>query len=337
MRNIVRQFAELCAAVLPAQEPILEFGAYQVAGQESMIDLRPLFPGKKYIGADMRDGPGVDLVLNLHSIDLPDHSAGLVILMDTLEHVEYPRKAMEEVNRILQLDGIVILSSVMLFPIHDFPHDYWRYTPEAFRSLLKPFPASLVESAGDPNFPHTVVGIGFKNTPYVSLLDELHRRLQDWKTHWNQSVFVERKPSRCAVAGDIVKIHYTCRLRDGRLVESTADGPPRQIRIGGGQMNHALDHAILGMQAGEARTILLPFDKAYGPHDPGKVFRVDRRQFPQTTPLRLGQRLQIDPGSGQRTTVTVAAITDSTIQLDGNHPLAGQDLIYNIWLAEIFV
>ena len=183
MRKLIRQFVKICAETLPVSEPIYEFGALQVSGQKGIEDLRPLFLGKKYFGADMRPGPGVDLVLNLHNINLPSESAGTVILMDTLEHVEYPRKAIEEVYRILKPNGILITSSVMNFPIHDYPSDYWRFTPEAFRSLLKPFTSCFVEYAGENVFPHTIVGIGFKKDK-PSDMNEFTTKIDEWKRHW---------------------------------------------------------------------------------------------------------------------------------------------------------
>lgn len=102
------------------------------------------------------------MILNLHDVNLPDVTAGTVLCLDTLEHVEYPHKAMQEVHRILKPEGIAVITSVMDFPIHDYPYDYWRFTPEAFRSLLKPFAHAWVGHVGVKKFPHTVVGIGFK-------------------------------------------------------------------------------------------------------------------------------------------------------------------------------
>ena len=128
-----------------------------------MADLRGLFPGKEYIGADMREGKGVDRVLDLHNIDLPDASKAAVISCDTFEHVEYPRRAIKEIHRILKPDGLVVLTSVMNFAIHAYPNDYWRFTPGGFRSLLNIFEQVFV---GDyelqSDHPETVVGIGFK-------------------------------------------------------------------------------------------------------------------------------------------------------------------------------
>lgn len=166
MRKNIHDFAGIVSATLPVTGPIYEFGSFQVPGQAAMANLRPLFPGKEYVGCDMREGPGVDRILNLHAIDLPPGSAGTVLCFDTLEHVEHPHKALEEIHRILKPDGMAVISSVMNFPIHDYPYDYWRFTPEAFNSILKPFPHSFTGFQGSANFPHTVVGIGFKgNVP----------------------------------------------------------------------------------------------------------------------------------------------------------------------------
>lgn len=111
----------------------------------------------------MKEGPGVDKVLDLHDIRMPDESIGTILTMDTLEHVEFVRRAIKEAYRILKPGGLLAIASVMNFPIHDHPQDYWRFTPAAFRSLLRPFPFVLVESVGREDFPHTVIGIGYKS------------------------------------------------------------------------------------------------------------------------------------------------------------------------------
>jgi hypothetical protein len=73
----------------------------------------------------------------------------------------------------------VVLSSVMNFPIHDYPYDYWRFTPEAFKSILKPFSSAFVGFAGADDFPHTVVGIGFKGA--APPLDEFNTKYETWR------------------------------------------------------------------------------------------------------------------------------------------------------------
>jgi SAM-dependent methyltransferase len=184
MREVIKQFVKICAGTLPVSEPIYEFGSLQVQGQEGFADIRPLFPAKQYIGADMRKGTGVDIILSLHQINLPSESVGTVLILDTLEHVEFPRKAIEESYRILKPNGILVISSVMNFPIHDYPYDYWRFTPEAFKSLLTPFKSSFVGFAGKSDFPHTVIGIGIKDSIPESTMSELVRKLKDWEKYW---------------------------------------------------------------------------------------------------------------------------------------------------------
>jgi SAM-dependent methyltransferase len=180
MRQSIKDFVTMAGKTLPIQGPLVEFGSLQVPGQESFADLRPYFPGLEYIGADMREGPGVDRILNLHDIDLPPESIGTVLCLDTLEHVEYPRRAMEQILKILKPGGVVIISSVMNYPIHDFPYDYWRFTPEAFKSLLQGFSGSFVGLAGKADFPHTVVGVGFKGT--VPDMADFQQKFQEWQT-----------------------------------------------------------------------------------------------------------------------------------------------------------
>jgi len=181
MRESIRQFVKICTEAFPTPEPIYEFGSLQIEGQEGFANLRLFFPNKKYIGADLQHGIGVDVILSLYSVDLPSNSVGTVLVMDTLEHVEYVRKSISEVYRILKPDGIFILSSVMNFPIHDYPHDYWRFTPEAFGILLKPFAYSFVGFAGDYRFPHTVIGIGVKGFIPRDVIDRFVQKYEHWQ------------------------------------------------------------------------------------------------------------------------------------------------------------
>jgi SAM-dependent methyltransferase len=186
MRGSVKQFVKVCTGTLSLPEPIYEFGALQVPGQEGFADLRPLFPGKEYVGTDMFEGPGVDVTLNIHDIDLPAESVGTALVLDTLEHVEYARKAMEEIHRVVKPGGIAVISSVMDFPIHGYPYDYWRFTPEAFKSLLKPFEFSHCDAAGDTRFPHVVVGVGIKGQISEEMRNNFVTELQGWKKSWSK-------------------------------------------------------------------------------------------------------------------------------------------------------
>ena len=104
----------------------------------------------------------MDRIEDIHAFTFQDGEAGTFLLADTFEHVADPIRAMGEIHRCLRDDGIVIFSSIMNFPIHGFPNDYWRFTPEAFRSLANKFPNSAIFYNGPEGFPHTVCGIAAK-------------------------------------------------------------------------------------------------------------------------------------------------------------------------------
>lgn len=185
LRPSVRAFVELCAGALPLAGPVVEFGSYQVPGQEGLSDLRPLFGGMDYLGADIRRGPGVDVVMDLHLTGLRAGSVGTVLIVDTLEHVEDPRRALEEVHRVLSPRGTVVLTTVMNFPVHEHPCDYWRFTVQGVSSLLRPFPGTAVDSLGDPGFPHTVVGVGLMRPMPSDVEASLAEARRGWKEEWD--------------------------------------------------------------------------------------------------------------------------------------------------------
>ena len=179
MRKSVKEFVRICSENLVINEPIYEFGSMQVEGQIGFADLRPYFVGKNYTGSDMMPGIGVDIILNLHDLNLEDKSVGTAILIDTIEHVEYVRKAISEVCRVLKDDGILLVSGATLFHIHGYPNDYWRFTPEGIRSLLKDFSQVYIEHTGFENNPHVIVGIGFKKPFYLP--NRFLEEMKNWK------------------------------------------------------------------------------------------------------------------------------------------------------------
>ena len=219
MRESIKGFVKIIADMLPIVEPIYEFGSLQVPGEEGFADLRPIFGGKEYVGCDMQEGPGVDLILNLHNIDLAAETAGTVLVPDTLEHVEYVRRAVEETHRILKPDGILVISSVMKFPIHDFPYDYWGFTPEAFKFLLKAFTFCFVDFAGVQQFPHTVVGLGFKSSVPKDCLDDFRTKFERWKDYWYDPAGKSLEAFVKSVVPPIVLNLYS-RIRYGRIRRS---------------------------------------------------------------------------------------------------------------------
>ena len=158
MRPHVRALVAEFARAVEFREPIHEFGSYLVAGQESLADVRPLFPGKRFVGCDVRTGPGVDRVEDLRRLSLADASVGSVLLLETLEHTADPVRALREVSRVLAPDGVVLATSCLDFKIHAYPEDYFRFTPAGIGVLLEPFAYRYVGFQGHPKFPHTVFG-----------------------------------------------------------------------------------------------------------------------------------------------------------------------------------
>jgi hypothetical protein len=157
---LIRSFVAELARRHELPDPLVEFGALQVeAGQDG--DLRPLFAGRAYTGTDMRPGPGVDRVEDLRALSYGDGEVGTALCLDTLEHVVDPPQACRELARVTRSDGgVCVISSVMLFGIHGYPNDYFRFTPEGFRALLEGFDSAWVAGIGHPDIPTVVIGVG---------------------------------------------------------------------------------------------------------------------------------------------------------------------------------
>lgn len=135
--------------------------------------------------------------------------------------------------------------------------------------------------------------------------------------------------------GDTVKVHYTGKLEDGTVFDSTKDRDPVQFTIGSGQVIPGFEQAVIGMNLDESKTVTIPMDKAYGAHREDMVLVVARNRFPRNMRLEAGQELQILLDDGQSMFVLVTEVTESSVTLDANHPLAGKDLTFDIHLVEI--
>ena len=138
-----------------------------------------------------------------------------------------------------------------------------------------------------------------------------------------------------AKSGDTVKIHYTGKLDDGTIFDSSANREPLEFILDSGQVIPGFDSAVMGMSPGESKTEKIPMDQAYGPYRVEMVIEVDKQQLPPDLDPEVGQQLQIQQTNGQIIPVYVTEVNDSTVTLDANHPLAGQDLTFDIQLVEI--
>lgn len=131
-----------------------------------------------------------------------------------------------------------------------------------------------------------------------------------------------------------VKIHYTGRLDNGQVFDSSQERDPLEFTIGQGQLIPGFEAAVLGMQVGEKKTVTIPAKEAYGPRQEELLFAVDRAQLPDHIQPEVGQQLQVNQ-EGQTAMVTISELTDTTITLDANHPLAGENLTFELEVMEI--
>ena len=175
MRDNTKDFCRVVAGSLACPGPVHEFGSFQTAGQLDFADLRGFFPGRSYVGSDLRAGPGVDLVEDVSALDCPDGSIGTALAIETFEHVFEIRRAFDEVFRVLQPGGIFVVTLPLNFRIHGYPDDYWRMTPSCLRRMLDPYAASLVVAQGYAKFPHTILAVAIKSPAPVDVAERLAR------------------------------------------------------------------------------------------------------------------------------------------------------------------
>lgn len=138
-----------------------------------------------------------------------------------------------------------------------------------------------------------------------------------------------------AKQGDCVKIHYTGKLTDGTMFDSSAGRDPLQFTIGSGQVIPGFDEAVDGMKVGESKNITIPADKAYGPRNEQMVMEIPKSQVPPDIDPQVNQQLQMGGPNGEVVVVKVVEVTDEFITLDANPPLAGEDLNFDIELVAI--
>ncbi|NJL35393.1 MAG: peptidylprolyl isomerase [Leptolyngbyaceae cyanobacterium SM1_4_3] len=138
-----------------------------------------------------------------------------------------------------------------------------------------------------------------------------------------------------AKQGDTVKVHYTGKLEDGTVFDSSVNREPLEFAIGTGSLIPGFERAVIGMTPGESKTEHIVAEQAYGEHREDMVLVVDRQQMPEDMQVGVGQQLQIRQQTGQTIPVVVTDVSDSQITLDANHPLAGEDLTFDIQLLEI--
>ena len=136
-------------------------------------------------------------------------------------------------------------------------------------------------------------------------------------------------------SGDKVKVHYTLKINDGEVVESSFDAMPMEFALGEGKMIEGFEKGIAGMTVGEKKTIQIPSDQAYGTRNESKVFEFPKNRCPEGFTPEVGQMVQMFWPDGKSFMVTVKNLTENGFTMDANHPLAGKDLTFDLELVEI--
>ncbi len=135
--------------------------------------------------------------------------------------------------------------------------------------------------------------------------------------------------------GDTIRVHYHGRLTNGTTFDSSEGRAPLEFTVGSGMVIKGFDNGVLEMQVGDKKTINIPVDQAYGQKSPEFIIDFPKDNIPEGLNPEVGMQLQMSGPEGQVIPVRVVAVSDATITLDGNHPLAGEDLIFDLELVEI--
>jgi len=138
-----------------------------------------------------------------------------------------------------------------------------------------------------------------------------------------------------AAQGKTVRFHYTGSLADGTVFDSSIEREPLQVTLGAGQVIPGVDQALTGMAPGDDKTVTLAAEEAYGPHREELIHQVGRERLSPEMKVEVGDRLEGTDATGKRLHLTVVEVTDEAVKLDANHPLAGEDLTFELKLVEI--
>lgn len=136
-------------------------------------------------------------------------------------------------------------------------------------------------------------------------------------------------------SGDTIKVHYHGKLTSGETFDSSAGREPLEFKVGSGMVIKGFDDGVTGMSVGEKKTIQIPVEEAYGPKNPEMIIPMPKERFPEGMEIEVGMPLGMSDQNGQQFNVVVTEIQEEVVLLDANHPLAGQDLIFDLELMEI--
>ncbi len=135
--------------------------------------------------------------------------------------------------------------------------------------------------------------------------------------------------------GDTVKVHYHGKLTNGTTFDSSAGREPLEFEVGSGMVIPGFDEGVTGMTIGDKKTIHIPADQAYGQKEEHMIMEFPRDRFPEDMVPEVGMQLNMSNGSGQNFPVVITEVRETVVVLDANHPLAGEDLVFDLELVAI--
>ena len=135
--------------------------------------------------------------------------------------------------------------------------------------------------------------------------------------------------------GDKVKVHYTGKLPDEPIFDSSREREPIEFTVGAGQMIEGFDNAVVGMKIGDTKVVEIPSDKAYGPKRDEAIITINKNQLGEGLDPQVGMQLEATQPDGRKQILVIQEVKEEEIVLDGNHPLAGKELIFDIEVVEV--
>ncbi|MDO8608421.1 MAG: peptidylprolyl isomerase [Phaeospirillum sp.] len=132
----------------------------------------------------------------------------------------------------------------------------------------------------------------------------------------------------------VVSFHYTLKNKEGKVIDSSNGNEPLTFLEGASQIIPGLEKGVKGMKKGEKKAVVIAPDDGYGQYDKRFVISVNRDQLPEGE-IKVGDQFQVGPSPEESQVVQVMEVNDKTVTLDGNHPLAGQDLFFDVEIADV--
>jgi FKBP-type peptidyl-prolyl cis-trans isomerase SlpA len=134
---------------------------------------------------------------------------------------------------------------------------------------------------------------------------------------------------------DKVKVHYTGKLANGEVFDSSLEREPMEFQVGSGQLIPGFENGVIDMKVSEKKTIVIPSDQAYGESRKELIQEVPKDRLPEDIKPEVGMGLVSKTPEGQEIQLVVKEVKDDAIVVDGNHPLAGQELTFEVEVIEI--